>query len=268
MSIVRTVKNTNYTTISNVILNDERLSWKARGIAAYLLSKPDDWRVNYEHLVRSAPDGKSAVLAAMKELEACGYLERRKFQADDGRWQSEVVLHETPCACSPSTENRHPATGEKPSTDFPTVGAPEVGAPEVGKPAPLLSIDYQSLRPIPENQSLTTHRRAGGTRRNGVPVESRQALTDEQLALKSELIDAGLSDAKAYEAAFHYPDDYVRGWLAATLDDLDAGKVESIGVLPWRLQQNREPPDRYRPADYSWAALEAAQLTYEAKRHK
>lgn len=97
----------------------------------------------------------------------------------------------------------------------------------------------------------------------------RQPLTPAQLALKQEMLDAGLSDAKAYQIAFNYPEDYARGWLAATLDDLAAGKVDSIGVLLWRLQQGRKPPAKYRqPAapDYSIAAMREAQEAFETRR--
>jgi hypothetical protein len=33
----------NYTQVSNVVLSNKKLSWKAKGIYAYLFSKPDDW---------------------------------------------------------------------------------------------------------------------------------------------------------------------------------------------------------------------------------
>ena len=42
-NIVRVEKNKNYTIINNTSLYDERLSWKAKAIHAFMLSKPDDW---------------------------------------------------------------------------------------------------------------------------------------------------------------------------------------------------------------------------------
>jgi hypothetical protein len=106
--IVRTKKNRNYTTINNTVLEDERLSWRARGIAAYLLSKPDDWRIDHTHLWKNGKEGRDAVLAAMKELEDCGYLVRTRMQGEDGKFTTFVTLVEepTPENPQPSTENQ------------------------------------------------------------------------------------------------------------------------------------------------------------------
>jgi hypothetical protein len=106
--IVRTKKNRNYTVINNTVLEDERLSWRARGIAAYLLSKPDDWEINYQHLWKNGTEGRDAILKSMKELEDCGYLVRTRLQQPDGKFTTLVTMHEEP---QPSTEN-------PPSTDY------------------------------------------------------------------------------------------------------------------------------------------------------
>ena len=70
-----------FTIISNAALRDERLSWKARGLLAYLLSMDTGWETSIRRLATVAPDGKSAVETALAELEALGYLERRQQRA-------------------------------------------------------------------------------------------------------------------------------------------------------------------------------------------
>ncbi len=43
-TIVRVNKRSNpYVVIDKTALNDDRLSWKAKGVLCYLLSLPDDW---------------------------------------------------------------------------------------------------------------------------------------------------------------------------------------------------------------------------------
>ena len=54
-------------------VNDNRLSWKARGLLIYLLSKPDDWEVRVQQLIDSSPDGKAVVQAIFRELKKYGY---------------------------------------------------------------------------------------------------------------------------------------------------------------------------------------------------
>ena len=51
----------NFVMIDKTFLEDERLSFKAKGILAYLLSKPDNWKVIVGNLVKYSNDGKSAV---------------------------------------------------------------------------------------------------------------------------------------------------------------------------------------------------------------
>lgn len=76
--IVRTPNRHRYTIISKVPLEDSRLSWKARGLLSYLLSKPDNWTVIVSHLIKEAPDGRDGVTAGLKELERLGYIKRTK----------------------------------------------------------------------------------------------------------------------------------------------------------------------------------------------
>ena len=64
-----------FTQISNAVLLDERLSFKARGILALLLSRPADWRIYLGEISeRSSKDGKKAVQFGFKELVEMGYL--------------------------------------------------------------------------------------------------------------------------------------------------------------------------------------------------
>lgn len=61
--------------IDKKAINDKRLSWKAKGILAYLLSKPDGWRINTEDLYNRSIDGYDSLKNGMKELILAGYME-------------------------------------------------------------------------------------------------------------------------------------------------------------------------------------------------
>lgn len=39
-----------FTIVSNFLLNDKTLSFKAKGLFAYLFSKPDDWDFSVERI--------------------------------------------------------------------------------------------------------------------------------------------------------------------------------------------------------------------------
>lgn len=84
----------NFVMLDKTFLEDDRLSFKAKGILAYLLSKPDNWKVIVGNLVKYFKDGKSAVYAGLKELKECGYYVKTPIRSEDGRrisrWESTV----------------------------------------------------------------------------------------------------------------------------------------------------------------------------------
>ena len=51
--IQRTPRRNNFTTIGNGIFMENALSFEAMGLLAYLLSKPDNWQVHVQALVRA-----------------------------------------------------------------------------------------------------------------------------------------------------------------------------------------------------------------------
>lgn len=119
MSIVRVQKReTPYVVIDKTILDDPALSFKAKGIAAYLLGKPDGWRIHIRQLASVCADGEAAVRTGMQELEKAGYLRRERRQDEQGRFTWESVLYETPHV-------------EKPHVEKPCVENPRVDKPHV-----------------------------------------------------------------------------------------------------------------------------------------
>lgn len=94
--IVRRPRYHRFTVLPDEALNDERLSWKARGLLAFLLSKPDHWRTTSAHLAKVAPDGRDAVRAGLTELEDAGYLVRRKYRDERGRWKQDTYVYDNP----------------------------------------------------------------------------------------------------------------------------------------------------------------------------
>lgn len=87
----------NFTILSNEVLNDSRLSFRARGVLIWLLSKPADWRTRSDAIAGQTPEGRESVRAAMRELEAIGYLVREKVRdAKTGRISTIQTIFEEP----------------------------------------------------------------------------------------------------------------------------------------------------------------------------
>lgn len=93
--VIRVQKRpSNFVMMDKSFLEDIRLSYKAKGILAYLLSKPDNWKVIVGNLVNYSTDGKASVYAGLKELKECGYYEKVPIRNKQGtritRWESTV----------------------------------------------------------------------------------------------------------------------------------------------------------------------------------
>ena len=111
MTIQRTPRpQSNFTILSNDILRDNRLSFRARGILISVLSRPDNWRTSAESLANESIEGRGAILTALKELETFGYLERTKHQNEQGHWVSDSLIYDKPkygkpTSAEPTSEN-------------------------------------------------------------------------------------------------------------------------------------------------------------------
>ena len=110
MSIIRIKKRENpYVQIDKRPLEDDRLSWRAKGIFAYLLSKPDGWKVNIKDIWAKGTEGRNAVQVCMRELEKFGYAQLVFIKGDAGKIVgSEWVIIEEPemkIAETPETGN-------------------------------------------------------------------------------------------------------------------------------------------------------------------
>lgn len=104
---VEKIRRKGFTVISNDVLNNTALSWKAKGIFAYLWSQSDSWNFYEVEVLKHSTDGKASLKAGLKELESAGYLKR--YRVRDGKGflrESKWILSEEPMSDYPTLENR------------------------------------------------------------------------------------------------------------------------------------------------------------------
>lgn len=102
-----------FSRVPKTVLNDTRLSWQAKGILAYLIGAPADWKLRVKDIINRGSDGEHAVRSALKELRNVGYADLIQLRDDSGRTKEWVWK------VSDSTIYR-------PDGDFPDVGFPDV----------------------------------------------------------------------------------------------------------------------------------------------
>lgn len=110
-----------FTIIDNEAVQDITLSFKARGILAYLLSLPDDWQIYEQEISKHTTDGIKAVRSGIKELISSNYISRSSQRSEQGKFTGyEYLVYDKPqnqaiLTIMPKTENglRHTTNKHK-----------------------------------------------------------------------------------------------------------------------------------------------------------
>lgn len=125
MAVFRIERTRDYTVMSNHHLRNANLSLKAKGLLSMMLSLPEDWNYTTRGLAKICKEGVDAIGAALRELEAAGYIVRHKLRDRQGRISdTEYVIYEQPQL-------------RKPDTDSPNTENPYMDKPDTEKPAEL-----------------------------------------------------------------------------------------------------------------------------------
>jgi hypothetical protein len=95
MAVIRTIKNDNYTTMSNYHLKDKELSLKAKGLLSMMLSFPDEWHYSVKGLKGICKESVNTINGILNELEEKNYLVRRRKYLNGKISEWEYVIFET-----------------------------------------------------------------------------------------------------------------------------------------------------------------------------
>ena len=106
----------NYGIAPNSLLNNNKISLKAKGLFVYIQSKPDGWNFSADRIALSHVEGRESIMSALKELETHGYLKRQKIHGERGKWEQTYIL-------------TIPTTTGLPTTAEPTAVEPTTGNP-------------------------------------------------------------------------------------------------------------------------------------------
>jgi hypothetical protein len=117
--IFRSKIQKNFVRIQNEILMNDKLSWKAKGLLCFMLSRKDDWEFHKIQVQKYSTDGRDGTISAFNELIKAGYVKQKKIRDDKGKFfKTDYLVYDTPITENPFTDN--PFT-EKPNTDNPSL---------------------------------------------------------------------------------------------------------------------------------------------------
>lgn len=131
INVIRAPRDSEHTylAISRALAQDRRLSFEARGVLTYLLSKPSDWIVRVQDLQKEGDCGRDRIYRILKELKEAGYLHRDQEHLSNGTFAwgpyrvYEQPFTEKPDMATPQQEAAQPFT-EKPYTGKPDTVKP------------------------------------------------------------------------------------------------------------------------------------------------
>ncbi|MBZ6283066.1 hypothetical protein [Streptomyces olivaceus] len=207
---VRTRLTADFTVVSNA-LAQRRGSAVTVGVAVYILSLPDGAPVTIAALCEHFSEGEILISRALRELEAAGYLERRRERLPSGQIRTRTSFYDVP-----GVRGRARPPGPPPHRPRPL---PQPAAPvpdEPGTPAPVLAdADPEAIA------VLTALRR----------VDARLVLSAREAArlapAVAEWLAAGVAPREITEL------------LTAGLPDRFRGRP--VGVLAFRLRETPLP---------------------------
>ncbi|MFJ7198088.1 MULTISPECIES: helix-turn-helix domain-containing protein [unclassified Streptomyces] len=125
-----------FTVIGNHLAQHRELSLLAIGLSTYIQSLPAGARIGIKTLAERFPDSEARIAAALRELEAHGYLSRTRERLPNGRVVTRTCSYNQP-------------TGIAPRRPVPAPAPPPAPEPRRQAPAPVAVTPPPTPRPAP-----------------------------------------------------------------------------------------------------------------------
>jgi hypothetical protein len=233
-----------FTVLPNDAIRNPRLSFRAVGVLAHLLSLPDGAKVDSATLATAHREGRDAVRSAFAELADHGYYRRDVIRLPDGTLRTEVVVSSTPMngetagrtgdgfsGVGPGPENPAPVN-PAPVNPTPVDQAPKEEVPNDQEPIPPqpprtagghgeLESEAATAGPRRSSRGAGTNPRAESERAEAARHEAEAARRQAELEARTEARRA--ADLDAERAAERLEAEALS--ISAALDDETLGAV-------------------------------------------
>lgn len=184
----------NFTIIRNEIIEDKGLSFKALGLAVFMLHLPSDWNFSVAGLSKVTGKTPSKIKTALQELEEKGYLKRH--QSLVGSKFGGMVYE-----ISDKLKSEIFPSAEKPSADFPTAEkSPQLNTKEQNTNSSITkSLSTKDIHTEFESLWLTYPKKQGKDKAYGCYEKARKSGTtyeevEQGIKAYTEYIDANAID--------------------------------------------------------------------------
>ncbi|MFD3645201.1 hypothetical protein ACFWUT_05400 [Streptomyces cyaneofuscatus] len=149
-----------FTVVGNDLAQHPGLSTAAVGLAVRIQSLPQGTEVGIKALAARFPEGEKLIAAALRELEAHGYLQRARTRLPNGRIVTRTVFCNQPAAllrprvaaARPQRPTAEPQTSPPVRDPAPEPPAPEAAAPQA-PPLPDAQQEQAPEAPAPQDHA-------------------------------------------------------------------------------------------------------------------
>ncbi|MYY02475.1 MULTISPECIES: hypothetical protein [unclassified Streptomyces] len=148
---VNTRHTSRFTVIGNHLAQHDTLSLLAIGLAVHIQSLPEGAKIGVKALAARFPESEMRIAAALRELEAAGYLRRTRVRLGDGR-----VVTRTESYNRPGTTPERPAPPTRPQPRPTAAPTPPPAPAPPPTPAPATAPTVTPLpAPLPQPRTPT-----------------------------------------------------------------------------------------------------------------
>ena len=131
-TIIRAPRRDRFVIMDQRAVEDDRLSWAARGLLCYLLSRPDDWKVLVNDLRKRGNLGRDGIYGLLRELRTVGYARFLRLRDTNGRIRGgRYIIREI---------------ADSPDPELPDTVLPQTAVPGSANPGALPTTDLNLRR--------------------------------------------------------------------------------------------------------------------------
>jgi hypothetical protein len=167
-TIIRAPRRHRFVVMDQRAVEDDRLSWAARGLLCYLLSRPDDWKVLVNDLRKRGNLGRDGIYRLLRELRTLGYARFQRVRDKHGRIRGGMYF------IREIADSPYPA--------LPDMVLPDTALPYPAKPGALPNTDLKLRRTTTTTPTTTKGGSSSGENENPavlfspwVPAELQEA---------------------------------------------------------------------------------------------
>ena len=206
MSVVKILKHEeNFLIVDKEVLNNSSLSFKAKGLWAYCMGLPNNWKFHLIHLATVSKENIGAVRSGIDELIESGYAARDKYRLPNGQWNwnytiSEKKLYSPAKRKAPPsepeikkifpdsnfryTENPYTKNCTLPSIDIPSINVSSSSSPKTSK----ITYIYNELTNSPTPLCDLEHKEESSKQASSFKKNIEEESAFEEIEALSELL--------------------------------------------------------------------------------